>query len=77
MLAHFKFFKGLHQWVKHIALATNSVLVDLVVSLAQHFVSAKIFQFGFDEVDDDIGWTLNDTDYVKVWSVDWYMIIKC
>lgn len=65
-LGHLKFVKDHHQWVKHVALVTNSPLAQLAEPLAKHFINAKIRQFSFVEEDHARGWILNDIDYGEV-----------
>jgi len=62
-LSHLKFIKDHHQWIKHIALVTNSRARKLAEPLAKHFISAKIMQFSFDEAEHARRWILNDNDY--------------
>lgn len=65
-LCHLKFIKDHHQWVKHVALVTNSTAGQLAEPLAKHFISAKIRHFSFDEKEHARRWILNDHDYGEV-----------
>lgn len=65
-LGHLKFIKDHHQWVKHVALVTNSPAAQLAETLAKHFINAKIRQFSFDEEEHARSWILNDNDYEEV-----------
>lgn len=62
-LGHLKFVKDHHQWVKHVALVTNSLPASLVEPLIQHFVNARIKQFRFDEIEHALSWILSDVNY--------------
>ena len=49
LIKHFKFVKEHHNKVSHVALVTDSVLGDFAEKIADHFVSAEIKHFAFDE----------------------------
>ena len=66
LLGHLKFIKDHHQWVKHVALVTNSPTAQLAETLATHFIKAKIRHFSFDEEEHARGWIMNDNDYGEV-----------
>lgn len=61
-LAHLKFVREHHRWIKHVALVTNSPMATLAEALANHFVSAKIRHFSFEEIEHARLWILNDRD---------------
>jgi len=63
LLAHLKFVKEHHRWVKHVAFVTNADVAELLVHVAQHFVSAKVNHFKFNELEHAYTWIRNDTDY--------------
>ena len=65
-LSHLKFIKDHHQWIKHVALVTNSPASQLAQALAKHFIHAKIRQFPFEEAEHARGWIMNDNDYGEV-----------
>jgi hypothetical protein len=60
LLKHFKFVKEHHKKVSHVALVTDSVLGDFGEKIADHFVSADIKHFAFDELNKAQSWILND-----------------
>lgn len=62
-LGHLKFIKDHHQWIKHVALVTNSPVAQLVEPLTKHFINAKIRRFSFDKEEHARGWIMNDNDY--------------
>ncbi|HEY8037312.1 MAG TPA: STAS/SEC14 domain-containing protein [Methylobacter sp.] len=59
LIKHFKFIKEHHKKVSHIALVTDSVLGDFAEKIADHFVSAEIKHFAFDELNNARRWILN------------------
>lgn len=65
-LGHLKFIKDHHQWVKHVALVTNSPVAQLAEPLAKHFINAKIRHFSYDEEEHARRWILNDNDYGEI-----------
>ena len=56
---HFKFVKEHHKKVRHVALVTDSVLGDFGEKVADHFVSAEIKHFAFDELTNAQSWILS------------------
>ena len=59
IIKHFKFVKEHHKKVSHVALVTDSVLGDFAEKIAEHFVSAEIKHFAFDELSSAQSWILN------------------
>ena len=59
LIKHFKFVKEHHKKVCHVALVTDSVLGDFGEKIADHFVSAEIKHFAFDELNNAQSWILN------------------
>lgn len=59
MLEHFKFVKDHHKKISHVALVTDSKVADFAEVIVDHFVSAKIKHFDFDELEDAKKWILN------------------
>jgi len=59
LIKHFKFVKEHHKKVSHVALVTDSVLGDFAEKIAEHFVSAEIKHFTFDELGNAQSWILN------------------
>ena len=59
LIKHFKFVKEHHKKVCHVALVTDSVLGDFGEKIADHFVSAEIKHFAFDELINAHNWILN------------------
>ena len=59
LIKHFKFVKEHHKKVSHVALVTDSVLGDFAEKIAEHFVSAEIKHFAFDELSNAQSWILN------------------
>ena len=62
LLSHIRFVRDHHRHVKKVALVTNSPFGDLAEDLAEHFVSADVESFDFDELDAAKAWTINDED---------------
>ena len=59
LIKHFKFVKEHHNKVSHVALVTDSVLGDFAEKIADHFVSAEIKHFAFDDLNNAQSWILN------------------
>ncbi|MGR8998894.1 MAG: STAS/SEC14 domain-containing protein [Gammaproteobacteria bacterium] len=59
LIKHFKFVKEHHKKVSHVALVTDSVLGDFGEKIADHFVSAEIKHFAFDDLNKAQSWILN------------------
>lgn len=59
MLKHFKFVKGHHKKISYVALVTDSKVADFAEIIVDHFVSAKIKHFEFEEIEDAKKWILN------------------
>ena len=59
MIKHFKFVKEHHKKISHVALVTDSKVADIAEVLVDHFVSAKIKHFEFEEIEDAKKWILN------------------
>lgn len=59
-VTHLTFVKEHHKKVSCIAFVTNSVVGELAEHIASHFVSAKIKNFSFDELEDAKKWILGD-----------------
>lgn len=58
-LKHFKFVKGHHKNLSHVALITDSEMGNLAEKIASHFVSAKIKHFPFEQIDEAKEWIIN------------------
>ena len=59
MLEHFKFVRGYHKKLAHVALVTDSSLVNLAEKLASHFVAAELRHFPYDELEEAKIWILS------------------
>ena len=59
LIKHFKFVKEHHKKVSHVALVTDSILGDFGEKIADHFVSAEIKHFPFDDLNNAQSWILN------------------
>jgi len=58
--AHMKFIKEHHKDVSFIAFVTDSPLGDFAEHIANHFVSAEVKSFPFNELDNAIKWIVGD-----------------
>lgn len=56
LLRHVRFVRDHHRKVGRVALAADSKLADLVPHLANHFVQAEVRRFGYDDLEDAVGW---------------------
>jgi hypothetical protein len=59
LIKHFKFVREHHKKVSHVALVSDSVLGDFAEKIAEHFVSADIKHFAFDELNKAQSWISN------------------
>jgi hypothetical protein len=60
LVTHLKFVKEHHKKVSCVAFVTNSIVGELAEHIANHFVSAKVKNFSFDELEDAKKWILDD-----------------
>ncbi len=58
--AHMKFIKEHHKEVSCIALVTDSALGDFAEHIANHFISAEVKHFSFNQLDNAIKWIIGD-----------------
>ena len=56
---HFKFVKGHHKKLSHVALVTDSEMGSMAEKVAGHFVSAKIKHFPYKQIDEAKRWITN------------------
>ena len=59
LIKHFKFVKEHHKKVSHVALVTDSVLGNFGEKIADHFISAEIKHFPFNDLNNAQSWILN------------------
>ncbi len=60
LISHIKFVKNHHAKVSKIAIVTDSKIGDLGEKVTNHFLSAKIKHYPYDQLDDARNWILND-----------------
>lgn len=58
--AHMNFIKEHHKKVSYIAFVTDSPLGDFAEHIANHFISAEVRSFPFNELDNAIKWVVGD-----------------
>lgn len=56
MIAHFKFVKNHHKYLRRVALVTDSKLGDFAEKIAVHFVEAEIRHFEYDDLHEAENW---------------------
>ncbi|MEV0495195.1 STAS/SEC14 domain-containing protein [Streptomyces atratus] len=56
LLRHVRFVRDHHRKVRRVALAADTKLADLVPHLANHFIQAEVRRFGYDDLEDAVGW---------------------
>lgn len=59
LVTHFKFVKEHHEKVSRIALVTDSILGDFGEKIVEHFVSAEIQSFPFNQLSEAKEWISN------------------
>ncbi len=58
LVAHFRLVRDHHRHVRKIAVVTDSTLVEMIESLASHFVSAEVKRFPLGETEAAKQWIL-------------------
>jgi hypothetical protein len=56
MISHLRFVRNHHRLIKKVALASDSGLATILPILMDHFVSAEVKGFAFDERDEAMAW---------------------
>ena len=56
LVQHIRFVKGHHRQIERVAFASDSRLASLAPHLANHFVSAEVRHFDYDEREKAIRW---------------------
>ena len=56
MITHLRFVRNHHRLVKKVALASDIMLVTIMPKLVEHFVSAEVKGFAFDEKEEAMAW---------------------
>jgi len=59
LVSHLRFVKEHHKKIFRLAFSTNSKLGDSAKVIGNHFVSAEIMNFSFEEVDQAKKWIIN------------------
>lgn len=59
LVAHLRFVKDHHKYIKKVALVTDSVLGDVAEKFATHFVSAEIRHFHGGEIEAAKQWVMS------------------
>ena len=60
LIKHLKFIKEHHKKVSHVAFATDSPIGGIAEHIASHFVSAKIKNFSFNELEKAKKWIVDN-----------------
>lgn len=58
LVAHLKFVNGHHKDIKKVAIVSDSRVMPVVPKLANHFVSAEVKPFEYDELAEARSWVL-------------------
>lgn len=56
MMSHIRFVHDHHRRIKKVAFASDSLLAEIAPKLAEHFVSAEVRRFAYDERDAALVW---------------------
>ena len=56
VIAHFRFVKNHHRLIKKIALVTDAKIAEIFPVIVDHFVTAEVRHFDFDDFDEAIDW---------------------
>ena len=64
LIGHFQFVKEHHKKIAYVAIVTDSMFGNFAEKVADHFISAEIKHFAFDDLQSAHNWILN-IDQVK------------
>jgi len=56
LMHHVRFIRDHHRKIRRIALAADSKMANVAPSIGEHFVSAEVKAFGYDDLDAAIAW---------------------
>jgi hypothetical protein len=56
LVEHFRFVKNHHRAIDRIALVTDTAVAQIFPLIVNHFVSAEVRQFDFDDYDEAVVW---------------------
>lgn len=62
MLAHLKFVRSHHRCIEKVAVVADGAFANILPSLANHFVHAKVQHFDFEREDAAWNWLRQDTN---------------
>ena len=60
LLEHLKFIKEHHKKISYVAFVTDSAVGEFAEDIGNHFVSAEVKNFSFNELEDAKRWILED-----------------
>ena len=60
LLEHLKFIKEHHKKISYVAFVTDSAVGEFAEGIGNHFVSAEVKNFSFNEIEDAKRWILAD-----------------
>jgi len=60
LVEHLKFVKEHHKQISHVAFVTDSTVGEFAEHMGNHFVSAEVKHFSFNELEDAKSWILED-----------------
>ena len=60
LLEHLKFVKEHHKKISNVAFVTDSAVGEFAENIGNHFVSAEVKHFSFNELEDAKRWILED-----------------
>lgn len=59
-LSHFRFVRGHHKKIASVAIVTDSMFGNCAEKVADHFISAEIKHFAFDDLQNAQSWILDN-----------------
>jgi len=60
MLSHFRFVRDHHQYIKKLAVVSDSTVLTIFPRIAAHFISAELKHFHFNQYNDALSWIQAD-----------------
>ena len=60
-LRHVRFVRDYHKKVRRVAVSADGTLAEVAPRLAEHFISAEVRQFGYQELDSALDWAAQRT----------------
>ncbi len=60
MLSHFRFVRDHHQYIKKLAVVSDSAVLTILPRISAHFINAELKHFHFNQYNDALSWIQAD-----------------